>query len=133
MKNELANYLNAETEKLKASQRRQNRLMPNGIPKWIRCYDLKSIQPVDNFTVCFTRKQGGGSYLGMNSQPFHPSYGVAQHGEGKNGRAIDTNKWGFAPMIGRKNHLGKRIAFSDLPPDCQKLVLSDYKAIWNLQ
>jgi len=49
------------------------------------------------------------------------------------GKHCDVNKAGFAPAIGRKCHLGKRIAFADLPPDCRKLVLSDYKEIWNLK
>jgi hypothetical protein len=34
--------------------------------------------------------------------------------------------------MGRKNHLGKRIPFNQLPADCQRLVLSDYRSIWNL-
>ncbi len=87
---------------------------------------------IDRFTVCYTRKQGGGQYVAMNCAPFHPQ-GFGQHGEGSNGRSVDVNKWGFAPAIGRKNHLGRRIAFADLPPDCQRLVLSDYKAIWGIK
>jgi len=43
-----------------------------------------------------------------------------------------VNKAGFAPAMGRKNHLGKRIPFSELPPDCQRLVMQDYREIWNL-
>ena len=111
-------------------QSRQNTLLPGGQPKWVRCYDNGGIT-IDRYTVCFTRKQGGGTYIAMNASPFHPQ-GFGQPGETINGRSCDTNKWGFAPMIGRKNHLGTRIPFSKLPPDCQKLVTQDYKNIWNL-
>jgi len=76
---------------------------------------------------------GGGmswfQYVGMSALPFHPQ-GVGMHGEYK--RQIDVNKWGYAPAMGRKNHLGKRIPFTQLPPDCQRLVLSDYRNIWGL-
>jgi hypothetical protein len=115
---------------MKQTQRRQN-LLPNNTPKWIRAYDNQG-QTMDRYTVCFTFRNAGGLYLSMSEHPTSPQ-GFGMHGEGKNGRSIDTNKWGFAPMIGRKNHLGKRIPFSELPPDCQKLVLSDYKEIWNLE
>ena len=115
---------------------RTKNLMPNGIPKWIRCYDNGGLDKggsfFDRYTVCYTRKQGGGSYVAMSCNPFHPQ-GFGQHGEGKNGRSVDANKWGFAPMIGRKNHLGRRIPFSALPEDCRKLVLRDYREIWGIK
>jgi hypothetical protein len=65
----------------------------------------------------------------MSASPFHPQ-GFGQHGESK--RQIDVNKSGFAPAMGRKNHLGTRIPFYALPMDCQNLVLRDYRNIWNL-
>ena len=33
----------------------------------------------------------------------------------------------------RKCHLGTRIPFTDLPEDCQRLVVSDYMDLWNLK
>lgn len=111
---------------------RQFRLMPSNSPRYVRIYD--NGKTADRYTVCFTgqiRKKCGGEfpYIGMSALPFHPQ-GIGQHGSSQT--QIDTNQWGFAPMIGRSNHLGKRIHFKDLPPDCQKLVLSDYKEIWEL-
>lgn len=106
-------------------------LMPQGIPKYIRAYDNDG-KTCDRYTVVYTGKYRGNGwfqYVGMSEAPFHPQ-GFGQHGE--NPTQIDVNKWGFAPAIGRKNHLGTRIPFTQLPPDCQKLVLSDYKAIWQL-
>ena len=58
-------------------------------------------------------------YAAMNSCPFHPQ-GFGQHGETRNGPAD------WPPCrLGRRNHLGKRIRFAALPPDCQRLVVQD--------
>lgn len=106
-------------------------LMPNGVPKYIRAYDNGG-ESADRYTVVYTGKyrgKGNFQYVGMSANPFHPQ-GVGMHGE--HWQQIDTNKSGFAPAMGRKCHLGKRIPFVELPPDCQKLVLRDYREIWNL-
>lgn len=111
------------------NEERVSRLMPNGIPKYVRIYKRDS-----DITVVYTgRYRGKGGwfqYLGMNEMPFHPQYGICQHGESQT--QIDINKSGFAPAIGRKNHLGVRIKFQDLNADCQKIVIQDYKEIWGL-
>lgn len=109
-------------------------LLPSGVPRWIRIYDNGG-KTFDRFTVVFTGRYGhkteGETWVvGMSTKPFHPQ-GFGQHGGYLN--RIDVNKWGFAPAIGRSNYLGKRILFGDLPPDCQKLILSDYKELWDLQ
>ena len=70
-------------------------------------------------------------YLAMNSAPFHPQ-GFGQHGETKD-KPCDTDRWGFAAAMGRKNHLGRRIPFGDLPEDCRKLVMQDYLELWDLK
>jgi len=114
-------------------------LFSNSIPKYVRCYDNGG-ESADRYTVVYTgryrKPMGDGSgglswfqYVGMSALPFHPQ-GVGMHGE--HSQQIDVNKWGFAPAMGRKNHLGKRILFAKLPPDCKRLVLQDYKAIWGL-
>jgi hypothetical protein len=128
----------------KSTTKRLASLLPNGLPKYIRAYDNggpRNGGSIDRYTVCFTgkyrclglrrgeRPHSWFQYLAMNSSPFHPQ-GFGQHGE--NSTQIDVNAWGFAPAIGRKNHLGKRIPFSELPPDCQTMVLRDYKEIWDL-
>lgn len=80
----------------------------NGHP--IRCFDFGP-DTGDRFTVCYMdspERKGMVECLGMNSHPFHPSHGIGQHS---------------AAMIGR--HPGKRIRFSELPPDCQRAVLQD--------
>lgn len=112
---------------------RKDALMPNGVPRYIRCYDNNG-ESIDRYTVVFTGKykhRTGGEfvYLAMNGRPFHPQ-GFGQHG-GMHTH-FDTNGWGWPPSIGRSNHLGKRIPFDQLPPDCQKLVLQDYTEIWGI-
>jgi len=118
------------------TKREINRLqaiLPGGTPRYVRCYDNGGAT-IDCFTVVFTGKAGGKEffpYLAMNSAPFHPQ-GFGQHVE-SGLLPCDVNGWGFAPAIGRKCHLGKRIPFADLPADCRKLVLQDYLEIWNLK
>ncbi len=100
---------------------RKEQLMPNGIPRYVRCYDLQNT--CDRYTVVFTGNYAGREgcdYLGMSGAPFHPQ-GFGQHGW--NLDVIDRPTY---------KHLGKKIKFTDLPEDCQKLVLSDYKEIWRL-
>ena len=124
----------------KKQQDRLERLMPGGIPRWVRIYDAPDT--IDRYTIVFsggynnigqTRRgirRGSHPYLGMSGSPFHPQ-GIAQHGESF--RCIDVNSSGFAPSLGRKCHLGRRIRFRDLPEDCQKVVLRDYKELWQLE
>jgi len=130
-----------------ASERaRIKRLLPGGIPRYVRVWDAGP-EENDRFTVVFCgryRQRGipkhtpwsqmpWFQYVGMNSQPFHPSYGICQHGESQN--IIDCPN-GWTEQIGRKcRHnpsLGRRITFLDLPLDCQQIVLRDYGEIWGI-
>lgn len=110
------------------------RLMPAGVPRYVRCYDNGG-ETADRYTVCFTGRaasaDGDYPYLAMDSSPFHPQ-GFGQHGS-TNDRPADVRPgaWGGV-ALGRKCHLGRRIAFADLPADCRRLVLSDYREIWRL-
>ena len=115
-------------------QDRVNRLMPGGIPRWVRCYDNGG-ETCDRYTVVFTGKYKKGRdrefmYLGMSEKPFHPQ-GFGQRGETR-WKPCDVNEAGFAPAIGRSNHLGKRIQFDELPHDCKVATISDYRQLWYL-
>lgn len=122
--------------KPKLTKRQVNRLkalLPGGTPRYVRCYDNGG-ETCDRYTVVFHGQAGGRNcfpYLAMNAAPFHPQ-GFGQHGE-SGLRPCDADRWGFPPALGRKCHLGKRIPFAELPPDCRKLVLQDYREIWNLK
>jgi len=102
--------------------KREERLMPDGVPKYIRCYDSGPDGSADRYTVVYTGKASGFSYVGMSGSPYHPQ-GVCQHGEGTNS-PIDKPTYG---------HLGKKIKFADLPEDCKKVVISDYKELWRIE
>lgn len=123
---------------------RKDSLLPGGVPRYVRCYDNAG-ESADRYTVLLTGKaatmKGNGCqpnqypYLAMDAHPFHPQ-GFGQHGYSDNA-PCDTmgeipGKWYWPPAIGRRCHLGKRIAFAELPEDCRKLVLQDYKEIWKL-
>jgi len=119
-------------------KKRTESLIPNGIPKYVRCYDYGEDATIDRYTVCYTRKaptirsEHGPSeypYVGLSDNPFHPQ-GFCQHGWCKEHPCDLVNGW--PPAIGRKSHLGKRILFRDLPKDCQSLVMQDYKDFWEL-
>lgn len=102
---------------------RTERLMPHGVPRYVRVYDNGG-KSFDRYTVVFTCQRTGEGrcwYLSMSCSPFHPQ-GFCQHGEHTS--MIDRPSYG---------HLGKKITFGELPADCQRAVVSDYKAIWRLQ
>lgn len=125
---------------------RYDRLMPDGIPRWIRVWD-SGPETNDRYTVVYTgryRTRGVKrhtpvsewpwfQYVGMNSCPFHPAYGVGQHGESP---TIIDCPHGWTEQVGRtcrhNPNLGRRIRFQDLPEDCQTIVLRDYRELWTL-
>ena len=80
----------------------------------IRIYDNGG-KSFDRYTVVFMdqpeRAANTFAALGMSERPFHPQ-GFGQH---------------CSAMPGR--HLGRRIAFEQLPADCQKLVKQDLEAL----
>lgn len=118
--------------------RRWLSLVPAGIPRWVRCYDNGGVDAGgsnDQYTVVFTGRAAPMNdewpYLSMSAAPFHP-LGFGQHGYSNRQPCDATGKgWGVV-SIGRKNHLGTRINFLDLPVDCQRLVFADYITIWSL-
>lgn len=117
---------------------RANRLLPNGIPKYIRIYDNGGLAvdggTADRYTVVFTGNythNTGGEHqvLGMSGEPYHPQ-GVCLHSSYR--EQVDAPGPGWPPAIGRKCHLGTRIRFSELPKICQHVVLTDYSSLWDI-
>jgi len=101
---------------------REEKFMPGGVPKHVRCYDNGG-KSVDRYTVVFTgnyKGRCGCDILAMSSNPFHPQ-GVGMH-ENYN-QVIDQPRY---------SHLGKKISFTDLPQACQISVIRDYKDIWRI-
>jgi len=98
-----------------------NLFTATGAPKYIRCYDNGG-ESLDRYTIVFTRLRRFYPYAASSALPFSP-LGFYQHGEGTNG-PIDRPKYA---------HLGKVIAFTDLPGDVQKAVISDYNEYHNIK
>ena len=106
----------------KQAQRRLS-LLPNGKPRYIRCYDSGDNSFLDRYTVVYTgrytdKTNGNFWYVGMSQNPF---IGIGSHGESKY-KPIDRPTY---------KHLGKKIKFDDLTEDCKKLVMSDYLYLWD--
>lgn len=82
--------------------------------KKVRIYDNGG-ETLDRYTAVYMmlpeHRADTYSAVGMSERPFSPQ-GFGQH---------------CTAMPGR--HLGKRIKFTDLPADCQKLILQDLKDI----
>lgn len=108
----------------KKQTERINRLLPNGEPRYVRCYDNGG-ETQDRYTVVFTgnytHKTGRQHwYVGMSGNPFHP-LGVGQHGESST--QIDYPSY---------KHLGKKIKFSELTDKCKECVLQTYNDLWDI-
>jgi len=115
-----------EKKPMKKSLRKEA-LMPGGAPRYIKVFDNGG-KTYDRYTCVFSkksiidkedRKYYGTRFMfvGMSEDPFHP-LGFGQHGE------LEPQHIG--------SHLGKRIKFDALPEDCKKLVIQDYKYLWDL-
>ena len=96
----------------------KNTIMIEGKRMVCRIYDTGPDGAFDRYTVAFKsyRVEGYGMvypYLASSDHPFHPQ-GFGQHGESS---VFLTGK-----------HLGRRIAFDNLPPDVQTFVLNWFKS-----
>lgn len=116
---------------------RAARLMPGGVPRYVRIYQGEGAPP---YCAVFTGKKAEGFYRDMSSNPYHPqSMGLsnsAEHGRIDCGWDRTRGRYVWPPPVGRKNtycpSLGKRIRFADCPPKVQECIVQDYKTIWSL-
>lgn len=108
----------------RTQKNRIDNLLPDGKPKYVRCYDNGG-ETADRYTVVFTGNYTSRTnryhwYLGMSANPFHP-LGIGSFGESRT--QIDRPKY---------SHLGKPIKFEDLPEKCQQNVREYYVDLWEL-
>lgn len=92
------------------------------------CYDLGPDSGSDRYTLIYQteRHQRRGRivyYIGCNSMPYHPAFGIWQYGELSQQYQPHIFAWGRINL----RHLGKRVPFETLPED----VKSCYKASYN--
>jgi hypothetical protein len=110
------------------AQTREERFLPGGVPRWIRCYDNGG-RTADRYTIVFSGKNGGFT-LYCSENPFHPQ-GVGQHAEGRVDEALIWGGTGDPEAAKRtRAALGKRIAFGALPERVRAAVLADYTDAW---
>jgi hypothetical protein len=117
---------------------RQQRLLPNGYPRWVRVYDNGG-KTMDRYTVVFTgrynnrvdRQHREYLHLGMSENPLSPQ-GVCLLEGTPNIIDVDEKEHRWSPGYGKSNHLGKRIHWHELPEDCKKASLHAYREVWDL-
>lgn len=108
----------------KTQTKRIESLIPNGVPRYIRCYDNNG-ETQDRYTCVFTGNYTHKTsrehwYLGMSADPFHP-LGIGIHESSKT--QIDTPAY---------SHLGKKVKFEDLPDKVQQCIKQTYVDLWDL-
>ena len=108
---------------------REERFLPGGVPRWIRCYDNGG-STADRYTIVFSGKNGGFT-LYCSENPFHPQ-GVGQH---EDGRVDEALIWGGDPIEAKRMRavLGPRLPFEELPARVREAVLADYNAAWRIE
>lgn len=104
----------------KQQEERKKKLLPDGKPRYVRCYDNGG-ETLDRYTVVFTGRYTHKTanehwYLGMSPNPF---VGVGTHGSSET--QIDYPTYG---------HLGKKIKFEDLSEKAQECVMQTYLYLW---
>lgn len=109
----------------KKQQARIESLLPNGKPKHLRLY-LLDTEKMFGYTAIFSgnwkgRPLGHTYCVNFNSRPNHPQYGVYMRDMIQGD--IDRPRY---------SHLGKKVSFDDLNPECQEAILAEYKDIWSL-
>lgn len=113
----------------KKQQERKERLMPEGVPRYVRVYDYGD-SSYDRYTVVYT---GATVYKACGCYPYTSLTGQGAYFHGENaGCVVDTIDCKWPPKIGGKNHLGRRLAFEDLPEVCQEYVRKEYMEYWNI-
>jgi hypothetical protein len=115
-----------------ARQARAARFMPNGIPRYVRCY-RDDAYDWDKWCVVFTgRAAKEKGYPGYPDE--WPTVGLSGH-SGSKGQPADTipedgKGYIWPPAMGRKGRLGVRVPFTDLPASLRAVALEDYREIW---
>lgn len=106
------------------TNKRDERLMSDGKPRYVRCYDNGG-KTADRYTIVFTgryRRTNKDEFLfiTLSDNPTHP-HGVYLHDS-------SPDRIDYPSYI----HLGKRIAFDALPTYHQQLVINEYKELWRI-
>ncbi len=85
----------------------------------IKCYDNGG-KTFDRYTVVYLDEPE--SYRNPQGKTLYEARGMSEH-------PFHPQGFGQACTAAPGKHLGKLIQFSDLPPDCQKLVKQDMEGV----
>jgi len=110
-------------------QNRVDRLMPGGVPRYVRIYDAGS-EYQDRYTIVYSGAAVAKACGGEHPYTSLTRWACSYHGSCD--EAVDSLLGARPPVIGRKNHLGRRIAFAELPECCKEFVLEEYKEYWSI-
>ncbi len=106
---------------IKKHQSRYDKLMPSGIPRYLRVYDNGG-KTIDRYTVVFTgryRKSHLDEFMYVSANP--GGVGVYLHDFSPN--LIDRPTY---------SHLGKKIGFKDLDIELRLKIVQDYRDLWEV-
>jgi len=112
---------------------REERLMPNDVPRYIRCYHL-SHKSEDYYTIVFTRMGRTGSNRYSHKGKGYPYFSAI----GSNGKIIATNEAEHPTRPvdkdpqGLQFHTYKKVDFSDLPAKVRQHVRDIYIRLWKI-
>jgi len=101
---------------------REQKLMPRGVPKYIRCYDNQS-KTIDRYTIVYTKKRDYNDEFGFVSMSSKPTWPLGVCSHDASNKIIDRPSY---------SHLGVPIDFKELPSECKKVVQQDYKELWEI-
>lgn len=127
MSNDSEQYLSMSD--IRTRHARKERLMPNDVPKYVRCYKYPKTGGVrTNFIVVFTRMGRTGTNRHKYQGKGHP-YLVAK--QEKNGRydeaEIIESTFPWYPMS-----FDQKVSFADLPTNVQILTKLIYSKLWKI-
>jgi hypothetical protein len=105
------------------STKRKERILPNGTPRYVRCYDNGG-DTADRYTIVFTGnfpdRDRQCYYYGCSGDPSH-ALGIGMLDS--HDKVIDRPTY---------SHLGKKVKFETLPEKVRKTIISYYKDFWRL-
>ena len=95
-----------------------DKLYSNGIPRYVKVYEVKKNPPMDRYTIIFTHLNWiGKEYIGK----------TAYIGSGKDPRGISYSELRDYGSVGG---LGTRITWEELPEAVQKMADEYYRDLW---
>ena len=128
MSNYRKQFLAMKTRSMPGIHARRERLIPNGVPRHIKCYDFDQ-----NTIVVFTRMGRAGTNRYKHQGKGYPYMVIDKD---HNGRYIKTEMFEAANPKLRHDIVtklpSKKITFEDLPINIQSAIREQYCKLWRI-